>query len=283
MEEAQALGETQEDPLVLYSILYGSWVANRMTFQGDVVVPLARRFQALAEADGATVPLMVGDMLAGISLVLTGDLLAGRGELDRAIALYDPVAHRSLATRFGHDVRVSAASWRGFAAWALGDTAAALADIELALSDARAMGHAASLMFGLSHGALTLLHAGRTDRARDLIGELIEIADSKGTHYWKAYGLVLRGWLAALTGRPADAVAEITAGIGIMRSTGATGYAPWYLSILARAHADTGEIAEARRCAAEAIAAMEATGERWCEPQIRRRAEEIAALPSKNR
>ena len=278
MEEAQAQGEAPEDPLVLYSILYGSWVANRMTFRGDVVLPLARRFQELAEADRAPVPLMVGHMIAGISLVLTGDLAKGRAELDRAVALYDPGVHRPLATRFGHDVRISAAAWRGFAAWALGDAEAALADVDLALSDARDMGHAASLMFALSHGSLTLLHAGRYERSRDLIDELIDVAESKGTHYWKAYGLVLQGWLAQLTGDAADAVAKVTIGMEVMRSTGATAYAPWYLSILARAYADIGRLEEARQRSTEAIAAMQATGERWCEPDIRRRADEISAL-----
>jgi len=278
MEEAQAQGEAPEDPLVLYSILYGSWVANRMKFQGDVVLPLARRFQELAEADRATVPLMIGHMIAGISLVLTGDLARGRAELDRAVALYDPGVHRPLATRFGHDVRVSAAAWRAFAAWALGDAEAALADVDLALSDARKMEHAASLMFALSHGALTLLHATRYERARDLIDQLIDLAESKGTDYWKAYGFVLQGWLAALTGDPAHAVGKITTGMEIMRSTGATAYAPWYLSILARACADLGRLEEARRHSAEAVAVMQATDERWCEPDIRRRANEIEAL-----
>ena len=42
------------------------------------------------------------------------------------------------------------------------------------------MEHAASLMFALSHGALTLLHAVRYERARKLIDELIDVAESKG-------------------------------------------------------------------------------------------------------
>jgi hypothetical protein len=63
-----------------------------------------------------------------------------------------------------------------------------------------------------------------------------------------------------------------------VRSTGATAYAPWYLSILARAYADIGRLTDARRCADAAIAAMEATGEKWCEADIRRRSDEIAKM-----
>ena len=63
-----------------------------------------------------------------------------------------------------------------------------------------------------------------------------------------------------------------------MRSTGASGYAPWYLSILARAHAKLGRFDEARRCMGEAISAMETTGERWCEADVHRRAGEIELM-----
>jgi class 3 adenylate cyclase/tetratricopeptide (TPR) repeat protein len=277
MEQAQALGEPPEDSLVLYSILYGSWVAHRMKFQADVVLPLAHRFQELAAADRATVPVMIGHMIAGISLVLAGKLAEGRAELDRAIALYDPAEHRSLATRFGHDVRVSAAAWRAIALLMLGDEGGALADVALAVTDARKVGQAASLMFALSHGSLTLLHMGRHEPARELIDELIAVADRAGTLYWRSYGVLLQGWLANLTGHPEKGVQTIIEGIDAVQSTGATAYAPWYLSILAQAYADTGRSVEARRCAYEAIAVMEATGERWCEPDIRRRADGIAA------
>ena len=82
----------------------------------------------------------------------------------------------------------------------------------------------------------------------------------------------------ALAGEPAPAVEIITAAKADMRSTGATGYAPWYLSVLAHAHAELGELDEARRCMSEAVAAMETTGERWCEADVRRRAGEIERL-----
>jgi class 3 adenylate cyclase/predicted ATPase len=278
IEQAAALGEAPEDPLVAYAVLYGFWVRNRMAFNGPIALDLATQFQAMARAEGATVPLMLGHLLAGISLVVTGNLAAGKSELDHAVALYDPVEHRVLATRFGHDVRVSALAWRAFASWALSDPEASLADRQSAVAGAREIGHAATLMFAVSHVSLTLLHAGRRDEAAPLIGELVELADGKGTLYWKSYGLLLRGWLVMQQGEPAQAVEIIRSAMADMRSTGATGYAPWYLSVLARAHAELGQFDEARRCMSEALSAMEATGERWCEADVHRRADEIDRL-----
>jgi uncharacterized protein YjiS (DUF1127 family) len=64
----------------------------------------------------------------------------------------------------------------------------------------------------------------------------------------------------------------------LLRSTGATGYAPWYFSVLAHAHAELGQFDEARRCMSEALSTMAATGERWCEADVQRRAGEIERL-----
>ncbi len=276
IEHAAALGEAPEDPLVAYSVLYGFWVANRMAFNGPAMLELAAQFQALARAEGARVPLMLGHLLAGISSVVTGHPSEGKSELDQAVALYDPGEDRTLATRFGHDVRVSALAWRAFASWALDDAEASLADRHGAVAGARAMDHAASLMFALSHVSLTLLHADHRAQAKGLIDELVELAESKGTLYWKSYGLLLRGWLAALEGDVARAVATIEPAMADMRSTGATGYAPWYLSILARAQAELGRRDEARLSMEEALSTMQATGEKWCERDVLRRAREIA-------
>ena len=69
-------------------------------------------------------------------LLYTGDLTQARAHLDRAIALYDPVVHRPLATRFGQDVRM-ASLLRSWVLWALGYPEAALADADLSLRDAR--------------------------------------------------------------------------------------------------------------------------------------------------
>ena len=112
IEQAEAQGEAVEDPLLLFSVLYGLWVANLTAFKGDVVRELAVQFLALAQKQGATVPLMIGHRLIGLSLLHTGDIAEGRTHLDRALALYDPAEHRSLATRFGQDARVSILSYR---------------------------------------------------------------------------------------------------------------------------------------------------------------------------
>ena len=160
IEQAEALGEPPEDPLLLFSVLYGFWVASYMAFNGDVVRELAAQFLALAEKQGATVPLMVGHRLMGMSLLYTGDIAEGRAHFDQAIALYDPAEHRPLATRFGQDVGVAILSYRSLALWLLGYPEAALADADQALKDAREIGQAATLMYALCLTSFTHFFCG---------------------------------------------------------------------------------------------------------------------------
>jgi predicted ATPase len=169
--------------------------------------------------------------------------------------------------------------WRAWAQWALGYPDAARGDTSQALEIAREMGHAATSMYALSHTSLTLVFCGDYVVAETLIDQLVALADEKRTLFWKGYGLLLRGWIFALTGKAADAIDMMNAGIAASRSTGATAYAPWYLANLAKVHAELGRFDEATRCIGEAIATADTTGEKWCEADIHRIAGEIALLP----
>ena len=145
-----------------------------------MVRELAAQFLALAEKQGATVPLMIGHRLMGISLLYTGDIAEGRAHFDQALALYDPAEHRPLATRFGQDARVAILSYRSLALWFLGYPEAALADAEHALKDAREIGQAATLMYALCHRTLTHIYCGNYAAANAQSDELVALADEKG-------------------------------------------------------------------------------------------------------
>ena len=71
IEQAEALGEPPEDPLLLFSVLYGIWVAKAFAFNGDDCRAVATRFLALAEEQGETAPLTLGHRLMGASLLFT--------------------------------------------------------------------------------------------------------------------------------------------------------------------------------------------------------------------
>ena len=221
---------------------------------------------------------MIGHRVMGTTLLNTGDIAQGRAHFDRAIALYDPAEHRPLAMRFGADPRVSILCYRALDHWILGYPAAAHADADRALEDAREIGQAATLLYALFYTAATYLLCGNYQTADANIRELVALADEKGAVQWKGAAMLVRSWLAALTEKAADAVAALTAGLAAYRSTGATGWTQLYLSHLAKAYAELGQFDDAWRFSSEATTLIEASKETWWEADVRRRAGEIALM-----
>jgi predicted ATPase len=278
IERAEALGELPEDPLLLFSVLYGFWAANFVAFNGDAIRELAVQFLALAEKQRATVPLMIGHRLMGTSLLFTGQIAECRSHFDQAIALYDPAEHRQLATRFGQDIELVILSNRTLALWLLGYPEAARTDTEHAFKNAREIGQAAALMYAFSMTSVTNIYCGRYADANAQVDEFVALADEKGASYWKPLGMMYQGFLFSMTGKAPNAVEMITFGIAAHRSTGSTLWITSHLSHLARVYAELEQFEEAWRSIGEAMAAMEKTKERWCEAEVHRTAGEIALM-----
>jgi predicted ATPase len=179
IEEAERLGEHIEDPLLLYSVLYGFFIPKFMNFDGDAALALARQFLALAEQQNATAPIMIGHRLLGNTLLVIGDAAEALSHLDRAWALYDPAAHRPLTTRFGHDVGVATLTFRPLALWMLGYPKTALGETERAITAARQTDHMPTLLFALACTSLTHICCRDAAVAATNLDECIALAQEK--------------------------------------------------------------------------------------------------------
>jgi predicted ATPase/class 3 adenylate cyclase len=279
IKRAEALGEPTDDPLLLFSVLYGLWVANLVAFNGDVARELAIQFLALAEKQNATGPRMIAHQQMGLSLLHTGDIADGRAHLDHAIALYDPGEHRQFATRFfGQDAGAAILCWRSLALLLLGYPNAALADTQQALKIARDGAHSATLTYVLNFSVFQHIFCGDFARASMLIDEFNILKDQIGSASWGGWGLALSGCVSTLTGKAAAAVQDISSGVIAMRSTGNTMWTPLFLTHLAQANSELRQIKPAWTNIHEAMIAVERTKENWYEGEINRVAGEIALL-----
>jgi class 3 adenylate cyclase/predicted ATPase len=276
IERAEALGERPDDPLLLFSVLYGGWAASYVAFHGDVTRELAAQFTALAKKQRQDVPLMIGQRLMGTSLMLAGEIAKGRAQFDEALAQYDPVRHQPLMTRFGQDVGVSIYVYRAMAQWMLGYPAAARADADRALAKAREASNAGTSMYAHLHASFTNILCAEYAAAGEQSNELLRLAEEKGAALWKALGTMQKGCRLALSGLALEGIELITSGIATYRSTGSRVYMPFFLAHLAAAHAQIGQLDDAWGCIGEAMTAAETTKERWCDAEIHRITGEIA-------
>jgi class 3 adenylate cyclase/predicted ATPase len=279
VERAEALGEPLEEPMVLYSVLRGFWMANVVAFKADTARELAAQCLSLAEKQGAAVPLMVGHRMLGVSLLFSGDLPEARAHFDRAIALYNPVEHRPLLMQFfGTDSEATILSFRASVQWMLGHPEAARADKDQALRNAREIGQSVTLMMALNFTAGTHILLGNYAAAKAQADEIVGLADEKAAPAYKAHGMACQGCALAFSGQASKAVQLLNRAIAAERALASTINVPYYLLALAKAHGDLGQFDDARRSIGEAMTMAEASGEKWWEAELHRAAGEIELL-----
>jgi hypothetical protein len=201
IENAKARGEAPDDPLQFFAALYGIWLGYVAAFDGDVVRQLADEFLALAADQATIVPCMVGHRMVAYSSLLVGDIAKAPPHYDQALALYDPTEHRALAVQFVFDARVSVLTYRALVRWILGFPVAALADAGHAIHDAREIGLAGTLMYGLLSVSFTKIFCGEYAVAAALVDEQLALTTEKSGRTWQAYGVMHRGVLLSATGK----------------------------------------------------------------------------------
>ena len=278
IERAEELGERPDDPLILFSLLFGFWIANYVQFNGIAALDLATQFVTLAEKQATPIPLMIGNRILGISMFETGLLAQGCARLDRAVSLIDRADDRSLEMRFGSDNSAILFSQRARALWALGYPEAGLADTDQAMRNARKGGRAVTLMSVAFFGSFVHFFCGSFPVANAMARELITLADEKGGVGWKGLGFLQQGIVYAVTGKHPDAVDAIASGLPLYRSTGSSVHIPVYLAYLARAYADVNQVELAWRYIEEARTTAEASGQTYFDAEIDRIAGEIALM-----
>jgi predicted ATPase len=273
VKQAKAIGEAPEDPLLLFQILFSFWVANLVAFNGDVLRDLAAEFFALAERDGATAPLMIGHRMLAFSLLCTGDIARSRAHFDQAIAMYDPLQHRSLATKFGTDPLVVNLTYGSHALWILGYPDAALAEAEHAIRYAREIGQSATLMMTLTITQSVHIFCGNYPVALAQNNELIALADKAHSVFYKKIGALNRLLGLALNEKTIelDVIASEIAAI----PRAETLFRPFLLSQLAGAYSELGQFDDAWRCIEQSMALIKTTKQRWHEAEVNRVAGEI--------
>jgi len=95
---------------------------------------------------------------------------------------------------------------------------------------------------------------------------------------WRAMGQIMRGWALTQQGMLDDGVAHIRTGMSSFRSTGSEIMLPYFMYLLAEAYGRFGLAKEGLTILTEAQAAIESSGERWCEAELQRLKGELILL-----
>jgi hypothetical protein len=126
-------------------------------------------------------------------------------------------------------------------------------------------------MPALLYTSIAYILCGNDAIASPQANELVTLAEEKGSALWKAFGTLLQGILLVANNSSLNARDHVTVGIDALRKTGSTLRMPLWLSYLAKASADLGQIYDARRHLVDATSAIEVSHERLFEAEVNRR------------
>ena len=264
-ERAMVLADEIGDVSLQLPAAYGQWVGPYIAGTGSG--ELAQRYAVLAEAQPESGPRLVGLRMLGLERFHEGRFEESLALMTKACDGYDPIAHRDLALRFGHDPRAAAANYQAWNLWHLGFPDQAARKIEDNLRWTREVNHANTTGLVLCYGVNILnIWLRRPDRVESAAREALRLAEENSMALWHALAQIHLGWALSQQGT-ASGLDEIEAGLREVRQIGAGRLEPLHLGLAADAYSRAGRHDEARASIGKAFDSLGA----WPRPGVRGR------------
>jgi predicted ATPase len=188
-------------------------------------------------------------------LVHVGDPAAAREHLQRAITFVNADSNRPSRYRSSvfHPL-VFALSYDSWALWLLGYPDQALRANEAVLTAVERLDHPLSRALAFHYANVFRQLRGEEAAVPAQADALTALSTEHGFPHFNALALVMRGWAAAERGETREGLTEIRQGLAAYRETGSELGRPYFLGLLAEAHARAAERKEALEVLAEALA-----------------------------
>lgn len=264
-----------------FPVLWGLWIFHLVRVQYHTALQLADELMALAEGTGDTGLALCAHVARGNTRMLSGNLAGGRADLERALSLYDPVAHRHYAYICGQDPAVQAGSMLSWCVWLLGEPDTALRRSVQTLESARASGHPGSVGFALAMNMVIYQFRNEPVDAERASAELIALAEEQQLVHWLGAAILTHGWALHEQGRREEGIEEMKRGRAMFEMVGALVAMGFHDSLVIQALARNGEADECaqRLGRAKPVVSEE---ERTFEPEVVRAEGQVRLLLDKD-
>jgi predicted ATPase len=230
---------------------------------GDYLLSLATR-------DGDPVLLVEGHYVLGVTLFWRGALVPSRQHLEQALAHYAPDRLGAHLTLYSQDPRVVCLIRLAVDLWLLGYARQADQREAEALQLARELAHPFSLAYAQTMGMVLWTQRHEARATAQQAEACLALCREHGIGLWLAMATIMRGWALAEQGDAVAGIAEMRTGLTAFRAGGNAHLGPFVLGLVAEQYGKIGHVERGLTLVAEALAAVERTGERWYEAELYR-------------
>jgi predicted ATPase len=265
-ELCQQVGETSQ----LFPVLFGLSRFSLLRAELQLARELGGQLLRLAQQAQDSALLLGAHRALGATLLYQGEMPLAREHIEQDIALYDPQQHRPLAFVYGMDIGMTCRIYAALILWFLGYPDQALQRGQEGLTLAYESSHSYSLSSALEFTAD--LHQFRREwrLAQERAEAAIAVSAEQGFALALSQAAIMRGWALAEQGQGEEGIAQIRQGMEAWQATGAELRRPHFLALLAEAYGKVGRAEEGLAALAEALAAVDKTGECYYEAELYR-------------
>ena len=267
---ARELWEQLGSPSEFLHIPYAQARYHALRGESDLARRLSEDLLCLSRERNDSAGLVLGHMSSGRDLWVVGNFAPSRCHLEKVQALYDPLAHRTLAQQAGIDPHVNAEAYLGIVLFCLGFPDQALAKSSGTIAEARKLAHAPSLALSMGIGTILLSLAGDKAALEERASQLTAVATEQGFPIWRGHGTMHQAWVKVESGQVAEGIALLRNGSEARRADGERMWLPHYLALLARACEIAGRRDEALGLLDQTLQLTEETGVRWLAAELNR-------------
>jgi predicted ATPase len=206
----------------------------------------------------------------GANLYWRGEFRASLGHLERALSLYVPEAYRPMMSVVGFDARSVALSYSTCVLFILGYPSRALSRSRDTLSWARELNYPHALVHSLNTISTYNLVRCTDTEAKAMLEEQVALAEEHRISFWLPFATLMLGRVLALQGETARGLGLSRKSFADMTATHQALFTPFNLALIAQTCESVGQIDEALDLLADALEAVERTGERHSEAELHR-------------
>jgi predicted ATPase len=268
---ALAFAQESGDTTLLFPVLRGLWEFHEVRGALHTARGLGEQLLALSQQEQDSTLFLIAHGALADTLLWCGDFPRAREHAKQGIASYALARHRNLAFLYGgHDLGVASLVWQALTLWHLGYPDQAVLSIHQALPLLEELAHPYSTAHTLSFAALLHQLLRQPQAVQERVETVFILSQEQGFTQYAALQTILHGWSLTAQGRVEDGIARIQDGLTAWRAIGAELFRPYYLALLAEAHAQAGNTAEGLHLLDEALASVHNSTERWWEAELYR-------------
>jgi predicted ATPase len=171
---------------------------------------------------------------------------------------------------YGHDPVVQNLDILAVILWVLGYPERAVHQCDEVLTFAQGLSHPFSLAFALTAKALLHHLCREATIVQEQAETAITVSTEHGFPFRAAFGSMLLAWAMAERGEGEAGMARIEAGIATFQATGSKLHNSMWLGLLTEAYGKLGLVEEGLTVLAEALSAIDDTGEHFYEAELQR-------------